>query len=362
MKILFVTGILSPFWIEFQNIYNSTDNDLFIFHSDDKLRNRGSHWAKIDYDSKYARFCNGKKLNVNLKAMIDEIQPDILIYGGMHRKHIYQFLFTYLKNFSEIPLINIDEQPFPSRNVIKKIKNAEYSLRFGLVKHALVLAIGDRAANYYKNVVPKHTNVKEFRYFQDLKINKKKIPKDDKVRFVFSGQLIPRNNIGLICEVIKQLYYKHGEKFTFEFAAIGPEQARLDELLDDIPNLKRQIRQTKAFRSWNDRLKPFQRSDVLVLPAEYSGWGLVVPEALSHGVAVITNQNVEAARFYVRDGVNGFMVSNNCDEIVQTCSLFIDDMSMLKAFEENARRAAGYGDVEFGVELFSRYLVELQCP
>ena len=56
-NILFITGILSPFWIEFQNAINKfTKINFFILFTENNVRKRGSHWKNVEFDEKNVFF------------------------------------------------------------------------------------------------------------------------------------------------------------------------------------------------------------------------------------------------------------------------------------------------------------------
>ena len=74
----------------------------------------------------------------------------------------------------------------------------------------------------------------------------------------------------------------------------------------------------------HDRTKEiFEKSDIFVLPSyesdsQYEAWGLVVNEAMSMGLPVITTTGVGASFDMTNDGYNGFVVQeNNVDELYQ---------------------------------------------
>jgi glycosyltransferase involved in cell wall biosynthesis len=50
-------------------------------------------------------------------------------------------------------------------------------------------------------------------------------------------------------------------------------------------------------------------SDVLVLPSRYEVWGLVINEALEHGLPVIATESVGAVDDLLVDGVNGYVTA-----------------------------------------------------
>jgi glycosyltransferase involved in cell wall biosynthesis len=64
-------------------------------------------------------------------------------------------------------------------------------------------------------------------------------------------------------------------------------------------------------------LEEFLRSDLLIFPTLCDGFGLVVPEALSKGLPVLTTTRAGAADL-IRDGENGVLVeAGSADDLLR---------------------------------------------
>ena len=55
-------------------------------------------------------------------------------------------------------------------------------------------------------------------------------------------------------------------------------------------------------------IKYYQRASILLLTSEYEGFGLVVAEAMSHGVVPVVYHSFESAKDLITDGYNGVLV------------------------------------------------------
>lgn len=55
-------------------------------------------------------------------------------------------------------------------------------------------------------------------------------------------------------------------------------------------------------------IKYYQRASILLLTSEYEGFGLVVAEAMSHGVVPVVYNSFESAKDLITDGYNGVLV------------------------------------------------------
>ena len=116
------------------------------------------------------------------------------------------------------------------------------------------------------------------------------------VRFLFVGQLIPRKGIAELLDAFSQV--PEGQLYI---AGDGPLQ----------PLVNRAVQGGRVTYTGQLDRPALQRlyadSDVLVLPSRYEVWGLVINEALEHGLPVIATQAVGAVDDLVRGDVNGYV-------------------------------------------------------
>jgi glycosyltransferase involved in cell wall biosynthesis len=82
------------------------------------------------------------------------------------------------------------------------------------------------------------------------------------------------------------------------------------------------------------------RQDVLVLPSLHEGFGLVILEAMSQGLTVITTAHTGGPDV-IQDGREGFIVPiRSVDAIVEKLELLAGDRAMLTGMKEAAQKKA----------------------
>jgi glycosyltransferase involved in cell wall biosynthesis len=152
-------------------------------------------------------------------------------------------------------------------------------------------------------------------------------PAKEVFRVLYVGQLNLRKGVRYLLEAFRKL--KHPGK---ELWLVGPatEQTGYEDLA--IPEGTRFLGVLKG-----EALDRAYRScDVFVLPAIEEGFGLVIGEALSHGLPVIATVNSGAPDVY-RDGSIGFLVPIRSSEaIYEKLQLLADDRALR---EEMSHRA-----------------------
>ena len=87
-------------------------------------------------------------------------------------------------------------------------------------------------------------------------------------------------------------------------------------------------------------LEEMSRHDVMVFPSLFEGFGLVILEAMSQGLPVITTPNTGAPHF-VSDGEDGFIVPiRDVDAIVEKLEMLLDRDRLAAMSRAAVRKAA----------------------
>ncbi|MBK0368800.1 glycosyltransferase family 4 protein [Flavobacterium agrisoli] len=134
--------------------------------------------------------------------------------------------------------------------------------------------------------------------FPEVKSKKKYIPLNNrKLKVLFVGGLSQRKGISYLFEAVKGLESK------IELTVIGKKS---------VPNCKA-LNQALTQHNWipslphDQVLKCMHEHDVLVFPSLFEGFGLVITEAMSQGIPVITTDRT-AGPDLIQDDVDGWIV------------------------------------------------------
>jgi glycosyltransferase involved in cell wall biosynthesis len=134
------------------------------------------------------------------------------------------------------------------------------------------------------------------------------------VRYLFVGQLIPRKGIAELLDAFSQL--PDGELYVAGDGSLRP-------LVDRAVESGRVTYVGQVDRARLQRL--YADSDVLVLPSRYEVWGLVINEALEHGLPVIATEAVGAVDDLVLNDVNGYVTqTGDVDELREAMARIAD--------------------------------------
>lgn len=125
----------------------------------------------------------------------------------------------------------------------------------------------------------------------------------DQCLILYSGKLVPRKGVDLIPAAVRRLPDSLRSRIVIGFLGDGEMKSALEAAAATTPTLE-----VRFFGFQNQsRLSAFYHAaDVMILPSRLSEtWGLVVNEALMHGVPCVTSEMVGSSRDLVQTGVTG---------------------------------------------------------
>jgi glycosyltransferase involved in cell wall biosynthesis len=93
--------------------------------------------------------------------------------------------------------------------------------------------------------------------------------------------------------------------------------------------------------------------DVLVLPSRFDGWGVVLNEAASAGLALVASEKVGAAYHLIEPGLTGFRVKAECrSSLVTALRLYARDAELAGLHGAHSRTLFSRFTPQHNVERF----------
>ena len=130
---------------------------------------------------------------------------------------------------------------------------------------------------------------------------------------IFVGRLIKEKNVDVLLKAVSFLRVDIPD-IKCCIVGNGPEKAALLKLAKQLAICENV--EFAGFQEYEELIRKFKASKVLVLPSSREGFGMVVIEAFACGVPVVTvREKYNAAQGLVDDGVDGFVVELDADEI-----------------------------------------------
>jgi glycosyltransferase involved in cell wall biosynthesis len=130
--------------------------------------------------------------------------------------------------------------------------------------------------------------------------------------FLYLGRIIPRKGLDILLMAFRQFEKERDDVFLL----VGGDGRFKERCLVLCREMEIRNVEFKGSLDPNGIAQVYKKADVFVLPSysyqgEYEAWGLVVNEAMSMGLPIITTTAVGAAYDLVYNGKNGLIVQEN---------------------------------------------------
>jgi len=315
MKILYITNIPSPYMVNFLNELGERSHLTCIFEKA-KSDERDESWQKYTFANFKGIILSGLSTAVDMAFC-----PSIFFYL---KKGVYDFIIVanlasptgilaieYMK-IRGIPFILESEGGFPKsgkglKERFKKHIIASATFYFSTTKEAdkYFLRYGATQSQIlrfpFTSIYEKDILDLPLNKFEKSKI-KGKYKLKGKTLTVAIGQFIPRKNFGVLLECWRS------QKSSNTLCLIGGGFLK-ENYLSEISRLNLDNVKIIDFIPINQIHEILSASDLLVLPTKEDVWGLVINEAMSKGIPVITTDRCLAGLELIHDFENGFIVS-----------------------------------------------------
>lgn len=171
---------------------------------------------------------------------------------------------------------------------------------------------------------------------------------------IFAGRLIKDKNVDFLLRAVSLLKIDRPDTICC-IVGDGPEKTDLIELSNKI-GISANVEFT-GFQDYSSLIEKMKASKVFVLPSSREGFGMVVIEAFACGVPVITvKERYNAAQGLVQDGVDGFVVALEENEIAQAVGKILEDSQCYNDMSEAAFQKAKVYDWNEALLKLEKYL------
>lgn len=312
MKILFLTNLPSPYRVDFFNEIGRSV-DLTVIFERNNAKDREQKWLENSFKNFKGIFLNGiefgrdNSLYIGIGKYLNKSYDFIIL--GVYNTLTSILAVRYLKRHGISFLMSIDG--IFERNQEMKIKKWIKQYMFKAASGFLTSGEYSKDAIYYYHgkepiFIYPFTSIKEKdilttpvthfekqKYRNELQMPSKKI-------FLYVGQIIHRKGIDILLEAVS--FFQE----SIELFIIGGEPK------------KEYIEYQRKMGLWNVHFLPFLKknelkkyykaSDFFVLPTREDQWGLVVNEAMSNALPVITTKNCLSGDELIKGKQTGYII------------------------------------------------------
>ena len=158
------------------------------------------------------------------------------------------------------------------------------------------------------------------------------------------GQFIHRKGF----DVLLNAWSKCDKEYELYIIGAAPTK----EYLDIKEKLHMENVHFEGFKTKEELKCYYKAADLFVFPTREDIWGLVVNEAMAHGLPVITTDKCVAGLELIKDGENGYIVPvENPDELAMRINeLLSDDWLQEKMAKNNLQKIRRYTVEDMAIE------------
>lgn len=362
MNILYITNIPSPYRVSFFNEL-SKECKLTVIFERKTAKDRDKSWFKL-FEMKFEyiflkgiHFKNDTAINFGIIKYLFNKKYDIIVLGG-YSTPTGILVSIILRLFKRKYILSVDGGFINERESILKrkfketlISSASYWLSTG--------AMTNKYLEFYGAIKEKiHFYHFTSLYNSDLVVEKyskneyrKLLGITEEYVVLFIGQFIKRKGFDLLLQIGKKLPKNVG------LYLIGGEENFQQSDYYKIANSNENIHLLE-FKTKQELSNYFKSSDIFILPTREDIWGLVINEAMSFGLPIITTKMCNAGNELIKDYDNGFIVDLNETEILNRIHLLISgNIDLDQIFMNNLNKIKSYSFenmVKDHLELFKK--------
>lgn len=341
-KILFVTNIPSPYRVDFFNELGKYC-DLTVSFEGRVATDRNENWShseESNFNAVYfdgIRIASDKYISFGIRKLLKQKWDNIVLCGYATPTAMYASLYLSLH---KIPFsLEVDggfvKEESKVAYKIKKyfISKASYWFSTGKATTEYLVYYGakkDRCFEYpFSSVKESSINEKSYSARQSLKKEyRNELGLTGEKIILFVGQFIYRKGVDVLLKSATML----DSSYSIYIMGGTPSEEYID--------LQKQCSEAKIYFVDFQKSEMVEKymiaSDVFVLPTREDIWGLVVNEAISKGLPVVTTNKCIAGLELVNDKECGVIVNTDSPKELAEAILTVCDSKTAAYMSENA--------------------------
>ncbi len=270
-------------------------------------------------------------LRIKRKVLIDAIDScdsDIIIST---RDYTNKYLGEY-RNNNVIAIGWEHNHPHGDKVIMKRLRNS--------CKYLDKLVVVSRELKHIYSEDFKNNDIKcQVEYIPNfLEKLPKKINKLDNKNIISVGRLEPEKGFLDLVSVFKLIELKDGEVYL-NLVGDGSQKDKIFKNIVD-NNISRKVKMP-GYLDFEELNKLYEETSLYLMTSYTESFGLVLIEAMSHGIPVIAFSCAEGAKELINNGVNGYLINNrNEHEMADRAVKLLNNPDKLKELGENARTTA----------------------
>ena len=221
-----------------------------------------------------------------------------------------------------------------------------------------IMAISNRALANYQKYTSSPTIVIPYVFDLSHLLNFGLLPYDGRsLTFLISGRLEefrdPIYSVKLFSEIKKQ---RPNISMNLIISGKGSLYEKTKQIIIDL-GIEECTSWLNDFDNWAQIHDIYKKAHILLCMQKYSGWGLIVPEAMAAGMLVVCSSTVDSGDNLIIDRYNG-LYCNRYDPKTTISSILkvIDNPGAFNTIRKNARDSVKVEDVHYYSERLANFI------
>lgn len=345
MKILFLANIPSPYRVDFFNELGK-NCDLTVVFEGRTATDRDDKWKSDNFKNFKHIFLNGFRINNDKFICLNVLKIlktdyDYIILGGYSTPTL-MLAIQYLK-LKRMPFyLEVDGGLISKDSKIKyKIKKHFISSAYGwmasgeIAKNYLCYYGADRSKIYsYSFTSLKSKDILNTLPGENEKaILRKKLGMKNNKIILSVGRFTYNNGYGKGFDILLDTMTMLNEDYSLYIVGDKPTQ----EFIELKQKLKLKNVYFEGFKTKDELKEYYKAADLFCLQTRGDVWGLVINEAMSNGLPIITSDKCVAGLELVDEGGNGFIVPvDDVETLAAKIDLILKDDRLRKIMALNS--------------------------
>ena len=318
MRILFITSYPSPYRVDFWNLLGQYVDLTVVFTAKpEEQKHRSQKWFNTDYSGFNEIF-----LKDEIKIGKMSIYKDIFSILRSGFDHIILGGYTSGTQMAAIEYMRMHRIPFTIEadgGLIQKESKSRFLVKKHFISAASTwMSSGKSTTDYFLHYGAKPESIYYYPFTSQWKEDLQKAIRlnaeekkrlraelgiavnESKYMILTVGQMIHRKGIDVLLDAMAYL------PENISLWVVGAEPSK--EYLAKKERLGLKKVHFEGFKTKTELAKYYEAADIFVMPTREDIWGLVINEAMSYGLPIVSTDRCGAALELVIDGVNGKIV------------------------------------------------------
>ncbi|NLP21343.1 MAG: glycosyltransferase family 4 protein [Erysipelotrichaceae bacterium] len=355
VKVCWISNIPSPYKVHLMNLL-SKDLELYILFEKKGESDREDSWYSFDFKDYYVEY-----LDTNSKEKIDKASEicDVLINGDYSNKQCIYAVNKFKKQNKPVIMLADGglaiDRGFFNYIISYFMKKNDYFMSSGKEVNKYYKFYGvnkNRIYNYKFSSLTKNDIQKNKGLIKNKSLLKQKLNLKEDVILFSVGQQIPRKGYDLLVKAMIGV-----NKNVGLYIAGGEPEENVKDIIksNNLNNIY-----FVGFKTKEELDEYYAASDIFVLSTRYDIWGLVINEAMSFGLPIISSDKcVSAIEF--NNLFNNALITKNEDvnSISEAINTLINDEFLREQLGRNSLKGIKEYTIEQTKEDFVRIINDI---